>query len=97
MAMYSIPAPIAANPAQRMSFEAVGFMLLSLIVAACRLVFMCLSPSIPAVRLVEIMSLSPFLKRVIRVRVGHPAHPPVWVQPPGFRYVPFVRKGYGGS
>jgi hypothetical protein len=31
--------------------------------------------------LVEIMSLSPFLKLVIRVRVGHPAHPPVWVQP----------------
>src|SRR4051812_46402654 len=50
-----IPAlPIAAPLAQRVRFVAVGFM-----------VRMCLSPSLSAVRLVEIMSLTPFLKLVI--------------------------------
>src|SRR5947207_7831847 len=38
-----IPATIADNPAQRMSFRVVIFILLSLI-AVCLLIFMCLSP-----------------------------------------------------
>jgi hypothetical protein len=58
MATYMSPDPMAGKPAQRMRCEAVIFILLSLLVF--RLVFICLS-SIPAVFLVEIMSLSPFL------------------------------------
>ena len=47
-----IPATIAAKPVQRMSFEAVIFILLSFMTEVSRLVFICLSPFRVAVCLI---------------------------------------------
>ena len=56
MTTKKIPATIAAKPAQRMRFAAVGFM-----VRSCDRRSLC--------RRLVFMGLSPFVKRVIRVRV----------------------------